>query len=223
VTEALARTHADWWNHTVFATDAFPIGYWSRNAERFALYLQRRRAAWDSLITNEASWLPDDICQLYTRALDHLEQHWKCYLDPRFRRRAHLTLVHGDAYFANFLCPNNPADSVHLIDWQSPVVDIGGYDLANLIAAFWTSEQRSENQREQQILSHYHRVLQAHGVNDYSQEELHTDYQSGLIYWLLMPVQDRHGGSPKDYWWPKMQCLVTAFLEWRCDSLLGMA
>jgi hypothetical protein len=38
-----------------------------------------------------------------------------------------------------------------------------------------------------------------------------------------MPVQDRHGGASKDYWWPKMQCLAAAFDEWGCAGLLGMA
>ena len=222
VIEALAQTHAYWWNHAVFASDAFPIGYWSRNAERFALYLERRRAAWTRLVTDEADWLPDELCQLYTGVLDHLEGHWARDLEPRFRTRTHLTLVHGDAYFANFLCPTHTAEPAALLDWQSPGVGIGGYDLANLIAAFWTSEQRGDNQREARMLQHYHHVLQTCGVQDYSHEQLQTDYQSGLIYWLLVPVQDRNDGSPKDYWWPKMQCLVTAFREWRCGSLLGM-
>ena len=48
-----------------------------------------------------------------------------------------------------------------------------------------------------------------------------TDYRTGLIFWLLMPVQDGYGGSGKDYWWPKMQCLVAAFREWSCEALLA--
>ena len=43
---------------------------------------------------------------------------------------------------------------------------------------------------------------------------------AGLIYWLLVPVQDCYGGSSKEYWWPKMQCLVAAFREWDCERLL---
>jgi hypothetical protein len=224
VTDTLAQHHAYWWNHALLATETFHIGYWSRNAERFALYLQRRRIAWDSLVANEATWFPDDLRDLYARVLDHLEWHWKRYLEPRFQAKANLTLVHGDAYFANFLCPNNPAvGATYLLDWQSPGVDIGGYDLANLCATFWTSEQRHAGQREQQILQRYHAILQAHGVRDYAWRDLLTDYQTGLIYWLLVPVQDRYGGASKDYWWPKMQCLVAAFREWHCADLLSMS
>ena len=108
------------------------------------------------------------------------------------------------------------------LHWQSPVVDIGGYDLANLCATFWTPEQRQEGQREQKILRRYHWALQSYGVQGYSWDDLIADYQAGLIYWLLVPVQDRRDGAPKEYWWPKMQCLAAAFREWRCETLLGM-
>jgi hypothetical protein len=223
VVDTLAQHHAYWWNHALLAGKAFEIGYWSCNAERFGLYLQRRRTSWDSLVAHEADWLPDDLLQLYIRVLDHLEQHWKHYLEPRFRAGANLTLVHGDAYFANFLCPNDPAGgATYLLDWQSPSVDICGYDLANLCATFWTSEQRQAGQREQNILQRYHTTLLAQGVSDYAWADLLTDYQTGLIYWLMVPLQDRYGGAGKDYWWPKMQCLVAAFREWRCADLLGI-
>jgi hypothetical protein len=51
-----------------------------------------------------------------------------------------VTSEQNGAYFANFLCPRNPGQGgAYLLDWQSPVVDIAGYDLANLCATFWTS------------------------------------------------------------------------------------
>jgi Phosphotransferase enzyme family len=224
VVDTLAQHHAYWWNHPLLATETFAIGYWSRDADRFALYLRRRQTAWESLRADEAGWFPSDLRDLYDRVLAHLRQHWERYLEPRFRTHAHITLVHGDAYFANFLCPKHMGGgATYLLDWQSPTVDIAGYDLANLCATFWTSAQRHEAQREQKILERYHTVLRAHGVASYTWEDLLTDYQTGLIYWLLVPVQDRYGGSRKEYWWPKMQCLVAAFREWRCAELLGMA
>jgi hypothetical protein len=105
VIDTLAHHHTYWWNHPLLATETFFSGYWSRNADRFALYLQRRQTAWETLCTDEAGWFPTDLRQLYDRVLVHLRQHWERYLEPRFRTHTHLTLVHGDAYFANFLCP----------------------------------------------------------------------------------------------------------------------
>jgi thiamine kinase-like enzyme len=223
VVDTLAQIHAYWWDRASLWTDRFDIGYWSRNTERFGQYLQRRRTAWERLIANEKAWFPDDLRELYEQVLVHLPDHWTQYLEPRFQARRNLTLIHGDAYFANFLCTKNPGTGVtYLLDWQSPSVDIGGYDLANLCAAFWTPQQRHEDQREEQILRRYHTVLRAHRVNNYSSDDLLTDYQTGLIFWLLMPVQDRYDGSSKEYWWPKMQCLVAAFQDWHCEKLLGI-
>jgi hypothetical protein len=221
VVDALAQHHAYWWDHPAQAQGVFEIGYWSRDADRFGQYLQRRRRSWADLLANEAGWLPDDLRALYERALQHLHEHWARHLEPRFRNRRHLTLLHGDAYFANFLCPKAGDGPTYLLDWQSPTVDIGGYDLANLCATFWTPEQRHAAQREERILRRYLAGLQAAGVRDYGWDDLIEDYQSGLIYWLFVPLQDRFDGASKDYWWPKMQCLVAAFREWRCEDLLG--
>jgi len=221
VVDTLARFHAYWWQHPRLASGQFPVGYWSRNAERFALYLERRQLSWAGLLADEGDWLPADIRELYEQVLARLPYHWEQYLAPRFRTPRHLTVVHGDAYFANFLCPKpDHAGATYLLDWQSPVVDLAGHDLANLIATFWTPVQRHHAGREQAMLQQYYNTLCAHGVTGYAWEDLRLDYRCGLIYWLLVPVQDRYGGAGKAYWWPKMQCLVAAFRDWQCESLL---
>jgi|GEM_PF-661771 len=222
VIETLAHLHAYWWEHPLVETETFDVGYWSRNAERFEQYLQRRTTSWKSFLKQEGDWFPGDLRDLYDQVLGRLQHHWQHYLEPRFRARRNLTLTHGDAYFANFLCPQEPTPSAtYLLDWQSPSFDIGGYDLANLCATFWTAEQRHEAQREETILHRYHTVIQAHGVKGYSWDDLVTDYKTGLIVWLFIPVQDCYDGASKDYWWPKMQCLVAAFRDWHCEDLLG--
>jgi hypothetical protein len=221
VVDAMARFHACWWEHPLLHTDTFYVGYWSRNAERFEQYLRRRTTSWQSLIADEGDWFPNDLRDLYEHLLARLPHYWEQHLAPRFRELKNLTLIHGDAYFANFLCSQNPSTgATYWIDWQSPTFDIGAYDLVNLCATFWTSEQRHEGQREEKILRQYHTVLQAHAVSNYSWDDLLIDYRQGLIFWLLMPVQDRYGGAIRGYWWPKMQCLVTAFREWHCEDLL---
>lgn len=223
VVDTLAQTHAYWWEHPLHETTTFDVGYWSRTAERFAAYLQRRQTSWAGLIANEGTWFPDDLRVLYEQLFAALPHYWEQQLAPRFQSTSNLTFVHGDSYFSNFLCPKNPGSApTYLLDWQSPAFDIAGYDLVNLCATFWTSEQRHEDQREQKILERYLAALQAHGVQQYTWDNLVTDYQHGLIFWLLMPVQDCYDGSGKDYWWPKMQCLAAAFQEWHCDDLLGM-
>ncbi|HEY7356418.1 MAG TPA: phosphotransferase [Ktedonobacterales bacterium] len=222
VVDALAQLHAYWWDHPLLATDRFVIGYWSRTRDRFEQYLQRRTTSWGRLMAQHGGWFPDDLRALYESVLARLPQHWETYLAPRFRDRQRLTLTHGDSYFVNFLCPKPPTTGpTYILDWQSPSFDIVGHDLANLCAPFWTPEQRHEDQREVMALRRYHAALRAQGVRDYTWDDLVRDYQIGLIYWLLVPVQDGADGSSKDYWWPKMQCLVAAFRDWRCEALLG--
>ncbi|HEU5228805.1 MAG TPA: oxidoreductase family protein, partial [Ktedonobacteraceae bacterium] len=100
-------------------------------------------------------------------------------------------MVLNKFYFANFLCPKEPtAGTAYLLDWQSASFDIGGHDLVNLMATFWTSEQRHAEQREDRMLRRYYDVLQANGVSGYSWEDLITDYRTHLIYWLLITIQD---------------------------------
>jgi Ecdysteroid kinase-like family len=220
--DALARLHAYFWDHPRLKAGVFDIGYWSRNEERFTAYLQRRKLSWDSLIAQEATWLPDSIRETYEQLFLFLPQYWERYLKPRFQSEKDLTLLHGDSYFCNFLCPKIPGQgATYLLDWQSPGYDLGSYDLVNLHVPFWTSEQRNENQREEKILHQYYETLQAHGVQNYSWEQLITDYKMGIIFWLLMPVQDCYNGSSKDYWWPKMQCLIEAYRDWYCEELLS--
>lgn len=223
VVDTLAQLHAYWWEHPLMATKIFEVGYWSRNQERFELYHQRRTNSWQNLLRKEPDWIPEDIRNLYESVLEALPLYWARYLEPRFRSGANITLTHGDAYFANYLSPMHAATgTTYILDWQSPSFDIAAYDLVNLCATFWTSEQRQEDQREQQILRRYHAGLQSHGVHNYSWDDLLLDYQQGLVFWLLMPVQDGSDGSARSYWWPKMQCLTTAFREWRCAELLAI-
>jgi hypothetical protein len=59
VVDALAQHHALWWEHAQASTnDLFTTGYWSRNAERFDLYLARRKASLANVLGQAGEWLP---------------------------------------------------------------------------------------------------------------------------------------------------------------------
>ena len=73
--------------------------------------------------------------------------------------------------------------------------------------------------REVQMLRRYHEGLQSHGVASYSWDDLLTDYKVLLTYMLFYPVWDQTDGASKDYWWPKMQCLIRAYQDWECAAL----
>lgn len=221
VVDTIAALHAYWWEHPSIATGSWDVGYWMRNSERFDAYLARRTASWKKLISEEGDWFPGNLRDLYESVLARLPDYWHKYLAPRFDPPKQITLIHGDAYFANFLCPLSATEGrTYLIDWQSYGFEIGTLDLANLCATFWTREQRQENNREERILRRYREQLVAGGVKGYSWEDLLLDYRHALVFWLLIPVQDGADGALRDYWWPKMQCLVAAYQDWECDALL---
>jgi aminoglycoside phosphotransferase (APT) family kinase protein len=233
VIDALAQLHAYWWEHPLLTPGAFEdegkfeIGFWSRDRERIRQYLVKRTASWKGLVqwlgAGKTPWFPSRLRSFYEQLLERLPFYWEEFLAPRFRSRKGLTLIHGDAYFCNFLCPKLPGEGpTYLLDWQSPSFDLTGYDLANLLAAFWTRQQRKENDRELKLLRRYFAGLVEHGVRQYAWEELIADYQAGLIFWILMPVQDGQDGAGMNYWWPKMQCLLEAFEDWGCVERLGL-
>ena len=160
-----------------------------------------------------------DAVDLCARVLDGVEAHARVHLIPRFAGGGNLTLRHGDAYFANFLCARRADDAV-LVEWQSPEADHPGIDLALLLASFWTPDQRHEQSRERRCLRLYHRTLRNSGVSVYTWDDLLTDYRAGLLYWLLMPLQDAADGSPPSYWLPKLHCRAPAAREWNCLDLV---
>jgi hypothetical protein len=214
---ALAHHHAYWWDHPVLRSGQFTVGHWSRDAQRVAAYAERRRASYARM---DHSQLLATTRALLEQVLAGLEGHGDRTLAPRFTSERHLTLCHGDTYFTNFLCPRSGTGTTYLLDWQSPEVDLCGNDLANMLAAFWTREQRLQAGREVACLRLYHRALVDRGVVGYTWDDLVTDYRCGLLYWLLVPLQDAADGSDPDYWMPKLTCLEAAVRDWGCLELL---
>jgi hypothetical protein len=221
VVDALARFHAYWWEHALLATGVAQIGAWWHDEAHYGHETRRRAAAWADLIEQEHSWFPEHLQRSYQDALEGLPQLWERYHKPRVATLHNLTLTHDDAYFANFLCPNEgTTGETYLIDWQGPAAGRGANDLVKLCATFWTSSERHEAQRETTILRRYLDVLHRHGIGHYSWDDLMLDYRLGVIEWLFVPVQDRADGAGKDYWWPKLQCLAAAFQDLNCAELL---
>jgi hypothetical protein len=221
IVDALAALHAYWWQSPLLKTAVAQAGRWFEESWPVDHYVGQLQLRWDAFSAREGDSIPDHWRRIYERTLAGLRPFWERYLEPRFQTGRNLTLGHGDAYCSNFLCPRVPGQGpTYLLDWQSPEVNIGAIDLVNLCASFWTRHQRREGQREEMLLRRYHDNLLTHGVKDFSLPDLHTDYRIGLIDWIFYPVWDSNNGSDLHYWHPKMQCLLEAFQDWECETLL---
>ena len=201
--DALAALHAYWWGRD---PGPFEVATWWGDERRFEAYAGRRRRSWER-IAAEVPPPARAVYDLVFAGLDRFGERLRDHDGP-------LTLVHGDAYLSNFLVPTSGLGV--LLDWQSPSVDIGALDLANMCATFWTREQRRGY--EELVLRRYHTGLNR---TDYPYGQLLSDYRIAVADWLLVPVQDAADGSRRDYWWPKMSCLLDAFADHGGAELFG--
>lgn len=145
VIDCLARLQAYWWEHPAQGTGALERGFWSADGEGFDHFARRRRTAWQVLRRDHGGWLPAAAVERCQRVCDGLPAYGERWLLPRVAAHRRLTLLHGDAYFSNFLCPIDGTGPAIMIDWQSACFDIGAFDLVNLIATFWNRDQRRDH------------------------------------------------------------------------------
>lgn len=201
-----------------------PLALTGSFASREAFLGQAERMAgwWRDLREREDA-PPAEIARLYDRAAEGLPSLWERYIEPRFKSKQNLTLIHGDGYFSQFVCPSDPEnDRTYLIDFETVSTSLGADDLVFLMATFWTPEQRAEDDREMNCLRRYHAGLAAGGVDPrrYPFEQLLEDYRLMLVWRVFHPVWDTSYGCGKGYWWPKMQCLTGAYEDWACETML---
>ncbi len=221
IVETLAAFHAAWWEHPQLGTPPLEQDDDFQDDEHFRDYYQWLDQNWQSCLADEGNWLPQDVVSDISEILRLLPRAWERYLAKRFPTRHQITFLHTDAYLVNFLVPRtDEGGRVYMLDWQGPFAGMGAFDLVIMCASFWTAEQRHENKREETMLRHYLATLQQHGVTNYTWEQLLEDYRLMLMIFLQVAVWDQTNGSVRDYWWPKMQCLLSATRDHDSLSLL---
>jgi len=196
------------------------VSGWYGSRDIFDDRIERRRGEWHEFTAGDGATLPGDLERLYERVLDRLPSLWDRGLGERITSGRNLTLVHGDCYLSQFLCPRDGSGHTYLIDWQDVHVDLPANDLTFALTTFWTSEQRRAGNREKRFLQCYLEGLRSAGVGGYDWEQLQWDYRLLLIWLVLHPIWDAVNGSSRGYWWPKMKCLTDAYRDWSCEELL---
>lgn len=221
IVATLAIFHALWWEHPQLGTYPVELDSDFQDEEHFHDYCQWLNQNWQSCLAAEGDWLPQDVIDDISEMIRLLPRAWERYLAHRFLTRHHITFLHTDAYLANFLVPRTEnAGTIYMMDWQGPWAGMGAFDLVMMCASFWTSAQRQENRREETMLRQYLATLHAYGVTNYTWEQLLEDYRLMVIIFLQVAIWDQTNGSERDYWWPKLQCLLSAARDLDCRSLL---
>jgi hypothetical protein len=218
---ALAGFHAWWWERPCSGEAArlTRVRDWFGSAELHAEHVRRRDRELEYFLACAGPDFPAELGITLKNALKRLPGLWESYLRARVREYRQLTLTHGDCYLTNILTPNDQSGQVYLVDFDSASGNFAAFDLVYLLATFWRRSQRLENGREQALLVAYHRALTDFGVRNYSYDNLLIDYRLMLSYMLFDPVADLVRGSPRSYWWPKLNRLMAAYQDWDCAKL----
>ena len=157
--------------------------------------------------------LSADVRKVYDRVFTSSLKPWMRLTDPRA-----LTIIHGDAHSLNFLFPRSGSGPAYLIDWQLWHIDVGARDLAFLMALHWYPTRRRE--LETPLIRRYHEALLAHGIANYSFDDLWLDYRRGVIRNLTIPIIFWGRGMTPEGWWHRLECALAAYQDLTCDELL---
>jgi hypothetical protein len=144
------------------------------------------------------------------------------YLDRRLAGCRHLTTIHGDFIYGNVLLPHDPQQhAVRIIDWELCQVNLGTFDLAEVLSLHWDAGPQSERERE--LVGRYHAGLCALGVADYSWDQCWYDYRLAVINHLFTPLQQWADKHWPGFWWGRMERTLKRFVDLDCAELLASA
>jgi hypothetical protein len=176
--EQLARHHAMWWG----AEQLRPLAWLQPGVDLVeAAMKQSYPASWPKALEafgqRMSPAVRDALPELGRRVMERIAPY----------RDGPLTLVHGDYRLDNMFFGGPDADyDLAVVDWQSPNLGWGAYDIAYFMYGNIDIDTRRAHEHE--VLRRYHEILLEHGVRDYSWERLLDDYVASLVVSLAIWV-----------------------------------
>lgn len=218
IVDSIAQFHAAFWEHPQFGSipDTTEMRWWYRDETSHQKHLERRRNEWATFLERYKSEVPMEWITIGETALGKLPRLFESRIKPRLDSRQSLTMSQGDCYLTQFLVPRNGTGTAFLVDFQDACVNFPTYDLVYMFATFWTRDQRLHY--EENLLRKYQEKLAMHGIH-YKWEQLCDDYRLCLSYMLFDAVWNATSGSSREYWMPKLTCLIEAYQGWGCEQM----
>lgn len=208
--DALALFHSFWWEHPRLGNGVAE----ARTAESIR---ELRQAS----VSNVKAWadsIGDRVSAERKALIERIIRQWPQRRVDRLTCGQGVTLVHRDTHTANFLFPKAANDAVRITDWQSWRVDFATDDLAIFMAAQWYPERRARLERP--LLERYHAQLVAHGVADYSWDDLWYDYRASILRLFSIFIGGWHPRRAPRLWWDRTERCLMAFDDLQCAELL---
>lgn len=178
VVRKLAEHHARWWRNPRLTELA-----WLQPAVDLVAgaLTTTYPLVWDLALANAGDELSPEI----RAVIPTLGARVLTLMEPL--RESAVTLAHGDYRLDNMFFGNAGSGyDLAVLDWQSPNLGWGAYDIAYFLYSNLDVETR--RQHEDTILHDYHAALVAGGVHDYSYEALHADYVASMLVSLAIWV-----------------------------------
>jgi hypothetical protein len=212
VARAFATLHGRWWNDTFLDEERYwGSGEGPHNVPRVGSEESIRQIAqrWaERRLPDYREEYPQDPIPQDWGTCERAAVFWPNLL---IRRKAagHLTLVQGDAHFANIFFSRN-CHHIYLLDWDAWQRGIGPWDLACALVLSHDPEVR--RQVECKTLRAYHDSLVSEGVIGYSYDQCLADYRLSIVACLFPPIA-----------WKRPEFIkyaLSAFEDWHCNELL---
>ncbi len=177
ILRAIAPLHARWWAHPRLKDFTWlprwignPHARQERYNRQVGLFLERF-----------GQRLPSFVYEV----IDRLRTGYAWVLTSL--AEAPTTLIHADLHLDNTLFLPPGADSpVTVLDWQSICLGAGAVDVVQLVFGSLVVEQRRAAADD--LLGLYHALLVAHGVSDYSMQQLREHCRLALLWNLAGTV-----------------------------------
>ena len=207
--DALAHVHARYWEASTLGKT---IGR-HNTEESLTSMVQGVASHLPAFFDEFGDSLAGGVRKVYDRVFASSLKPWLRLTDPRA-----LTIIHGDAHSWNFLFPRSGSGPAYLLDWQLWHIDVGARDLAFFMALYWYPNRRHE--LESSLIRRYHEALLAHGIANYSLDDLWLDYRRCVVRNLTIPIISWSRGMEPEFWFYRLECALAAYDDLGCDELL---